>query len=289
MWTTEQVSNLKTPNKIAREMSKILLDHSNIEITWIKTRVGYKGNEVADSLAKHATENGIPCTNIQFPRCFIKEFLKSLMLEKWQNEWTGGVTGRDIYNLIPRVKMRMEPWRRKEVIFFTGHGPFPTYLYTFNLITSKYCSCGGMGSKLHYATEYPLTESWHLRKFASHLIHVWLRQVAVNSQEIKFTISLGLCLPTVSSPAQILKNQIRQPLFPTSFFHRIRYSLIKIKKEQDQDKKKKHQESLSSDTMDSSSDTMGSSTDTMDSSSDTMDFSTDRDSSSDTIDTSVII
>ncbi|GBM94067.1 hypothetical protein AVEN_240818-1 [Araneus ventricosus] len=92
--------------------------------------------------------------------------------------------------------MRMEPWRREEIIFFTGHGPFPTYLHRFNLITSEYCSCGGIRSKLHYATECPLTESWHLRKPASHLIHVWLRHVAGNQQSrnkiydiVRFTLA----------------------------------------------------------------------------------------------------
>ncbi|GBL91788.1 hypothetical protein AVEN_71421-1 [Araneus ventricosus] len=78
--------------------------------------------------------------------------------------------------------MRTESWRREEKTFFTGHGPFPTYVHRFNLITSEYCSCGGIGSKLHYATECPLTESWHLRKLVSHLIHAWLCQVAGNQQ-----------------------------------------------------------------------------------------------------------
>ncbi|GBM91957.1 hypothetical protein AVEN_109126-1 [Araneus ventricosus] len=94
-------------------------DHSNIEITWIKAHVGYKGNEVADSLAEKATENDIPYTNIQLPRYFIKGSLKSLMLDKWQNEWAEGVHGRGICNL--RVKMCMEPCRREEIIFFAGH------------------------------------------------------------------------------------------------------------------------------------------------------------------------
>ncbi|GBM85068.1 hypothetical protein AVEN_109370-1 [Araneus ventricosus] len=100
------------------------------------------------------------------------------MLDKWQNEWTDGVTGRDIYNLIPRVKIRMVSWRREDIIFFTGHGPFPNYLYRFNLTTTEYCCYGGIGIKLHYATECPLTESWHLKKPASHLLHIWLRQAA---------------------------------------------------------------------------------------------------------------
>ncbi|GBM07597.1 hypothetical protein AVEN_230031-1 [Araneus ventricosus] len=85
-------------------------------------------------------------------------------------------------NLIPRAKMRMDPWRRVEIIFFTGHCPFPTYLHRFNLISLEYCSYGGVGSKLHYATECALTESWHLRKPASHLIHVWLRQICGHQQ-----------------------------------------------------------------------------------------------------------
>ncbi|GBN27284.1 hypothetical protein AVEN_191650-1 [Araneus ventricosus] len=74
----------------------------------------------------------------------------------------------------------MEPWEKRGND--PGHGPFSTYLYRFNLITSEYCSCGGIGSKLHYAIECPLIESWHLRKHASHHIHVCLRQVAGNLQ-----------------------------------------------------------------------------------------------------------
>ncbi|GBM33241.1 hypothetical protein AVEN_91639-1 [Araneus ventricosus] len=142
----QAVSNLKTTNKISLKISKILRAHSNIEITWMKVHVCYKGNEVAESLDKQAAENGSPYTNIQLPRCSIKGLLKSLMLDKWQNEWTGSVTRRYIYNIIPRVKMRLELWRREEIIFFTGHGPFPTYLHRFNLISSEYCSCGGLGS-----------------------------------------------------------------------------------------------------------------------------------------------
>ncbi|GBM97626.1 hypothetical protein AVEN_129848-1 [Araneus ventricosus] len=36
-------------------LGKILLDHSNIVITWIKVHVGCEGNEVADSLANQET------------------------------------------------------------------------------------------------------------------------------------------------------------------------------------------------------------------------------------------
>ncbi|GBM88403.1 hypothetical protein AVEN_91096-1 [Araneus ventricosus] len=63
------------------------------------------------------------------------------MVDKWQNEWIEDDNGRDIYILIPRVKMWIEKWRKEEIIF-TGTRPFPTYLYRFNLTTSEFCSCG---------------------------------------------------------------------------------------------------------------------------------------------------
>ncbi|GBN64716.1 hypothetical protein AVEN_44791-1 [Araneus ventricosus] len=100
----QAVFNLKKTNKIAREISTILLDNSNIEIISIKAHNGYKGKEGTDTLAKQATENGIPYTYIQIPRCFFKGLLEYLLLDKWQNEWTEDVTGRDIYNLIPKIK-----------------------------------------------------------------------------------------------------------------------------------------------------------------------------------------
>ncbi|GBO36853.1 hypothetical protein AVEN_164639-1, partial [Araneus ventricosus] len=51
---------------------------------------------------------------------------------------------------------------REDVIFFSQHGPFPAYLKRFHLSDSDYCSCGGIGTALHYATECIYTVSWCL-------------------------------------------------------------------------------------------------------------------------------
>ncbi|GBN80298.1 hypothetical protein AVEN_157467-1 [Araneus ventricosus] len=70
------------------------------------------------------------------------------MLEEWQTSWKNGDTGRKIYNIMPSVSLRPTNWIREDFIFFSQHGPFPTYLKRFHLSDSDYCSCGGIG----YAT-----------------------------------------------------------------------------------------------------------------------------------------
>ncbi|GBM39943.1 hypothetical protein AVEN_21997-1 [Araneus ventricosus] len=54
---------------------------------------------------------------------------------------------------MPSVSLRPTNWIREDVIFFSQHGPFPAYLKRFHLSDSDYCSCGGIGTALHYATE----------------------------------------------------------------------------------------------------------------------------------------
>ncbi|GBM63567.1 hypothetical protein AVEN_173068-1 [Araneus ventricosus] len=72
------------------------------------------------------------------------------------------------------------PLTRLEVIFFSQHGPFPAYLKRFHLSDSDYCSCGGIGTALHYATECIYTVSWHMRKPAPNFEQEWLKRVANN-------------------------------------------------------------------------------------------------------------
>ncbi|GBN04731.1 hypothetical protein AVEN_225483-1 [Araneus ventricosus] len=57
---------------------------------------------------------------------------------------------------------------------------FPAYLKRFHLSDSDYCSCGGIGTALHYATECIYTVSWHMRKPAPNFEQEWLKRVANN-------------------------------------------------------------------------------------------------------------
>ncbi|GBM06571.1 hypothetical protein AVEN_220018-1 [Araneus ventricosus] len=48
----------------------------------------------------------------------------------------------------------------------------------FHLSDSDYCSCGGIGTALHYVTECIHTVSWHMRKPAPNFEQKWLKRVS---------------------------------------------------------------------------------------------------------------
>ncbi|GBM45003.1 hypothetical protein AVEN_225749-1 [Araneus ventricosus] len=78
------------------------------------------------------------------------------------------------------ISLRPTNWIREDVIFFSQYGPFPAYLKRFHLSHSGFCSCGGIGTALHYATECVCTVYWHMRKPALNFEQEWLKRVANN-------------------------------------------------------------------------------------------------------------
>ncbi|GBN81380.1 hypothetical protein AVEN_161539-1 [Araneus ventricosus] len=80
-----------------------------------------------------------------------------------QDNWDNGETGRSTHDIVPRVSNKPVGWNREEIMFVTGHGPFPSYLHRFNLRTRDNCSCGEKGDPMHYATKCRFTLSWHFQ------------------------------------------------------------------------------------------------------------------------------
>ncbi|GBL76522.1 hypothetical protein AVEN_35368-1 [Araneus ventricosus] len=101
--------------------------------------------------------------SIQLPKSFIKTTLRNGLMQEWQNLWDQGDTDRQVFAIIPRVSLQSSNWIREDTIFFSEHGPFPAYLHRFGLTNNNLCSCGEIGSALHYATDCILTSSWHMR------------------------------------------------------------------------------------------------------------------------------
>ncbi|GBO19709.1 hypothetical protein AVEN_70567-1 [Araneus ventricosus] len=54
------------------------------------------------------------------------------MMEDWQSDWEDEDTGRSTFNILPRVSTQPCYWKREKILFFAGHGPFPSYLKRFN-------------------------------------------------------------------------------------------------------------------------------------------------------------
>ncbi|GBN43615.1 hypothetical protein AVEN_255316-1 [Araneus ventricosus] len=99
-----------------------------------------------------------------------------------KKEWDNGETGRSAHNVLPKVKTTPTPWQRPEIMFVTGHGPFPTYLKRFNIRSSDSCGCGHLGNPLHYATSCLFTTSYHLTKPSADLVPLWWKRVMNNNK-----------------------------------------------------------------------------------------------------------
>ncbi|GBN43184.1 hypothetical protein AVEN_168370-1 [Araneus ventricosus] len=158
----------------------LLLSHKNILLRWHKAHVGYLVNECVVQLAKEVITKG---NLFLLPKrlSYLKVEIKSADLSIWQDNWDNGETGRSTHDIVPRVSNKPVGWNREEIMFVTGHGPFPSYLLRFNLRTHDNCSCGGKGDPIHYATKYPFTLSWHFQTPTVSLKLQWLKNILTNN------------------------------------------------------------------------------------------------------------
>ncbi|GBM44936.1 hypothetical protein AVEN_126359-1 [Araneus ventricosus] len=78
-------------------------------------------------------------TNPANPRSELKQHLQELLLKKWQNLWDNGNTGRSVHKVLKTVHLKPVFWILEEIVFVTGHGPFPSFLNRFHLSDIDYC------------------------------------------------------------------------------------------------------------------------------------------------------
>ncbi|GBM43112.1 hypothetical protein AVEN_222168-1 [Araneus ventricosus] len=150
--TLMAILNPKSHHSMVREIQTLLHSHKLIHLRWLKAHVGYLGNECADQLAKEAISKGDPFF-LPKPLSYLKSEIKSAALNIWQDNWDNGETGLSTHDIVPRVSNKPVGWNREEIMFVSGHGPFPSYLLRFNLRTHGNCSYGEKGDPMHYATK----------------------------------------------------------------------------------------------------------------------------------------
>ncbi|GBM82985.1 hypothetical protein AVEN_223565-1 [Araneus ventricosus] len=174
------ILNPKSHHSMIREIQTLLLSHKHIHLRWLKAHVGYLGNECADQLAKEAIIKGDPFF-LPKPFSYLKYEIRSAALSIWQDNWDNGETGRSIHDIVPRVSNKPVGWNREEIMFVTGHGPFPSYLHRFNLRTHDNCSCGEKGDPIQYATKCRFTLSWHFQTPTVSFKLQWLKNILMNN------------------------------------------------------------------------------------------------------------
>ncbi|GBN63014.1 hypothetical protein AVEN_173752-1 [Araneus ventricosus] len=174
------ILNPKSHHSMVREIQTLLLSHTHIHLRWLKARVGYLGNECADQLAKEAITKGYSFL-LPKPLSYLKSEIKSAALSIWQDNWDNGETGRSTHDIVPGVSNKPVGWNREEIMFVTGHRPFPSYLHRFNLRTHDNCSCGEKGDPMHYATKCRFTFPWHFQTPTVSLKLQWLKNILTNN------------------------------------------------------------------------------------------------------------
>ncbi|GBN47586.1 hypothetical protein AVEN_216233-1 [Araneus ventricosus] len=149
------ILNPKSHHSVVRELQTLLFSHKRIHLRWIKAYVVYLGNECADQLAKEA----ITKSDLLFlpkPLSYLKSEIKSAALSTWQNNWDSEETGRSTHDIVSRVSYKPVGWKREELIFVTGHGPFPPYLqssHTWQLLVRRKRRSNAL---CHKMSVYPL-------------------------------------------------------------------------------------------------------------------------------------
>ncbi|GBN16171.1 hypothetical protein AVEN_53762-1 [Araneus ventricosus] len=103
--------------------------------------------------------------------------IRNLSLNKWQQDWDSDDTGRVIFNILPKVTLTPDSWSRESILFSTDHGPFPSYLYRFQLHHSDICACREKGDPLHYATSCHMTLSHHFTKPSAENTQLWWKSL----------------------------------------------------------------------------------------------------------------
>ncbi|GBM39398.1 hypothetical protein AVEN_97018-1 [Araneus ventricosus] len=146
---------------------------------WLKAHVGYLDNECAGQFAKEAITKGEP---FLLPKIlsYLKSEIKSAALSIWKDNWDNGETGHSSHDIVPRVSNKPVGWNREEIMFVTGHGPFPSYLHRFNRRTHDNCSCGEKRDPMHYATKCRFTFSWNFQTPTVSLEFQWLKNILTN-------------------------------------------------------------------------------------------------------------
>ncbi|GBO09471.1 hypothetical protein AVEN_249703-1 [Araneus ventricosus] len=186
----------------------------------LKARRVNRGNEEADTLAKKAITEGV-VMKVLNPRCELKQHLQELFLKKWQNLWDNGNTGRSVHKVLKTVNLKPVFWTREEIMFVTGHGPFPSFLNRFHLSDSDSCACGEVGEPIHYATSCPLTLSWHIRTPSTSLESLWYQRVLENPNSRKRIINM---IKFIIDNENIMRLSTHLPLYNKSSLSCIQYT-----------------------------------------------------------------
>ncbi|XP_035205094.1 uncharacterized protein LOC118180053 [Stegodyphus dumicola] len=175
----------KSRSSYVQELKKILLHcppSLRPHLVWVPAHVGITGNEKADELAKSAAnDKSLREYPVKLPTSYLKRSTLENLLCQWQERWDSAPTGRRTYSFFPKVGTVAKVTNGAQTHFFSGHGPFPTYLKRFHLSGTEFCECGEVGDPDHYLFHCASTKPYHLRRPSDLFWPQWAETICKNS------------------------------------------------------------------------------------------------------------
>lgn len=113
----------------------------DMELYWVKAHVGNKGNEIADVLAKEATNRLEVDLRIKISSRKLKKLIDNYIDRRWQEAWIASDCGRhtfEIFPVISRYRIYSDFCVNQ---FISGHGVFPAYQNRMHQKNMN-CICG---------------------------------------------------------------------------------------------------------------------------------------------------
>ncbi|GBN70716.1 hypothetical protein AVEN_30268-1 [Araneus ventricosus] len=135
------IDSLQDSHYIIFKIKNILKQSDNFKLFWIKAHVGKHGNEVADSLAKKATEKECIDHIVPLPRSWIRFKLKESLIENWQSNWNSSRNARFLFGIFSDVSFNrcLGDFYLNQIL--TTHGAFPIHQGRF-FGRQSLCRCG---------------------------------------------------------------------------------------------------------------------------------------------------
>ncbi|GBO30700.1 hypothetical protein AVEN_198438-1 [Araneus ventricosus] len=121
------IDSLQDIHYIIFNIKNILKQTKNVKLFWIKAHVGTHGNEVADYLAKKATEKDSIDHVVPLPRSWIRLKLKESLIRNWQSIWNSSRNARFLFGIFPDASFNRCFGEFYINQILTTHGAFPIH------------------------------------------------------------------------------------------------------------------------------------------------------------------
>lgn len=136
--------------KILDQIESMINNGNDINICWVPSHQGIKGNERADNLAQEAINFPDKTHNLALHFSELPTTLMVARSEKWQTQWNNSEKGRMCHSILPKIQPK--PWYkgtyldRPTIVFWnriiSNHTRSKDSLNRNGIVQSPICSCG---------------------------------------------------------------------------------------------------------------------------------------------------